>query len=91
MITSTLPAVPGHQFFEILGVVGGIGSGPPPSAAWQDARHQLEVQAEALGADAVIDVRFQVVPLAGPMAGPIRSDVLVSVSGTAIKFSPAAL
>ena len=84
MISSTLSAVPGHQYFEILGVVGGIGSGQPPSAAWQDARHQLEVQAEALGADAVIDVRFQVVPL----AAPTRSDVLVSVSGTAIKFRP---
>jgi uncharacterized protein YbjQ (UPF0145 family) len=85
MITSTLSAVPGHQFFEILGVVGGIGSDWPPSAsaAWQDARHQLEVQAEALGADAVIDVRFEVVPL----AAPATLGVLVSVSGTAIKFS----
>jgi len=82
MITSTLPTLPGNRPFDVLGVVGGIGSGEPPSAAWENARRQMEAQAEALGADAVIDVRFQVVP-----AGSPNWRALVSLAGTAIKFA----
>ena len=83
MITSTLPTLPGNQPFDVLGVVGGIGGGQPPSAAWENARRQLEAQAEALGADAVIDVHCQIVPTDSPRG----SHVLVCLVGTAVKYA----
>jgi uncharacterized protein YbjQ (UPF0145 family) len=43
----------------------------------------MEAQAEVLGADAVIDVRIQVVPAGSPP----NWHVLVSLAGTAIAFA----
>jgi uncharacterized protein YbjQ (UPF0145 family) len=83
MMTTTLPEAPGNRPFVVLGVVGGIGtSGYPMPRAWEDARHQLEAQAEAMGADAVIDVHVQVVPVVSPPT----PGVIVTLAGTAIKF-----
>jgi uncharacterized protein YbjQ (UPF0145 family) len=84
MMTTTLPEVPGNRPFVVLGVVGGIGSSGHPNMprAWEDARHQLESQAEAMGADAVIDIRVQVVPVVSPPT----PGVVVTLAGTAIKF-----
>ena len=82
MITTTLPDLPG-QPYRVLRVVVGIAELPPPSHAAEAARHQIEAQAEEMGADAVIDVHLQMVPIAS--AGPRVGGLHVALSGTAVK------
>jgi hypothetical protein len=83
MVTTTLPDLPG-QPYRVLGVVIGIAEVLPPRQGAEPVRHQMEAQAEAIGADAVIDVHLQMVPVAG--AGPRVGGLAVALSGTAVKL-----
>ncbi len=84
MITATLSSLPGGRDYEALGVVIGTALIPPPAQAVEAARRQMELQAEDTGADAVIDVRLQVMSVSH--GGP-RQDTLIALSGTAIKLT----
>ncbi|HLZ22771.1 MAG TPA: heavy metal-binding domain-containing protein [Ktedonobacterales bacterium] len=87
MITATLSSLPSSRPYDPISVVGGISEASPGPSALEAARHHMEEQAEAMGADAVIDVRLQVVSLP---ANPTRSGpaiCAVALIGTAIKYA----
>jgi putative heavy-metal-binding protein len=83
MITTTLSSVPGGRGpYEAVGVVIGIANEALGMNVnlQEAARRQMEAQATSMGADAIIDVRLQMV------SPGTASRLAIALIGTAIKF-----
>jgi hypothetical protein len=85
MIITTLSELPGRRY-EALGLVSAacyipVGMRTDAHAIGSD---QFEAQAQALHADAVVDVRMQVLQEPSGHPGPPR--VIVALLGTAVRF-----
>lgn len=87
MITATLSSLPDGRPYLALGVVGGIAHVPPGPPTLEAVRQQLEQQAAALRADAVIDVRLQVVSLPTSPARPGPGALAIALIGTAVRYA----
>ncbi|MGH2515665.1 MAG: heavy metal-binding domain-containing protein [Ktedonobacterales bacterium] len=87
MITATLSSLPSNRPYHPVGVVAGISEVPPGPQALETALHQMEAQAEAMGADAIIDVRLQMAPVPMMSARPGPGFLAISLIGTAIKYT----
>ena len=79
MLMVTLTEIPGKKL-EPLGVVSGAERGNRPGVTISIAMEEMEEQAAALGADAVIDVRI-ISHAVSESANSIHT-----VYGTAVKF-----
>jgi uncharacterized protein YbjQ (UPF0145 family) len=83
MVIATLPELPGKQI-EAVGMVGSVAHVAGGPQALEALRGELERQATELGADAVVDVRLQMLETAAPHMGPPR--MTVALIGTAVRF-----
>ena len=88
MVIATSSELPGQRY-EAIGLVSAVCQIllAGRTSTLDVARDELEAQAEAMGADAVIDVRMQVLPeLSAHPAHPGPPRVIVALLGTAVRF-----